>query len=662
MEASNGEHTIDTIMMCLPHSVGEPSLVSGTFEAQKLKAEPQHYDGLECSQQMPSISIAINPSNGLPAGVITMGTPAGIAEQLMVAVQNANGVTSVDPNNAMKGESSANALLAAKLGSNGIGINGSTAMINTPFGPSPLAGVVGLTGHPQVPSFGISGLAGINMVNQLASAIPGLQATTTLANSGVSTGLTNATPVALSVAANGQPNLQQMIPQAIAQQVAATPQFILAAGQPIQGIQGAQLLIPTSSGVAIQQLITIPASQFAGNQIVQMVASNGQIFNTTLSNLQSLSQTFHIPGISSTNTAVTSSIQPQSVVAAANIASPVSAMPQLLTNASGQVLAMGPQVFTQPILSANQLPANVIQMAPQVAAQLQQQQLVQQQLTVQEEKQTSPPVTNQPIALVSKSHPSAVAITTNTQALGVQQPTSQLSLKQVAMVTAQLGGQSKPSSVQTATQHLPPTQETTLSHATQQNITGEISSSTDVSPTIATIQASNTISNQTSNIVDGINLEEIKDFAKAFKIRRLSLGLTQTQVGQALSATEGPSYSQSAICRFEKLDITPKSAQKIKPVLERWMKEAEERYKNGGNNLTEFIGSEPSKKRKRRTSFTPAAIELLNKFFEKNTHPSGAEMTELAEQLNYEREVVRVWFCNKRQALKNTIKKLKSGT
>jgi len=29
--------------------------------------------------------------------------------------------------------------------------------------------------------------------------------------------------------------------------------------------------------------------------------------------------------------------------------------------------------------------------------------------------------------------------------------------------------------------------------------------------------------------------------------------------------------------RFEKLDITPKSAQKIKPVLEHWMKEAEER-------------------------------------------------------------------------------------
>lgn len=51
-------------------------------------------------------------------------------------------------------------------------------------------------------------------------------------------------------------------------------------------------------------------------------------------------------------------------------------------------------------------------------------------------------------------------------------------------------------------------------------------------------------------MVDGINLDEIKEFAKAFKLRRLSLGLTQTQVGQALSITEGPAYSQSAICRY----------------------------------------------------------------------------------------------------------------
>ncbi|KAI5609025.1 POU domain, class 6, transcription factor 1 isoform X1, partial [Silurus asotus] len=155
---------------------------------------------------------------------------------------------------------------------------------------------------------------------------------------------------------------------------------------------------------------------------------------------------------------------------------------------------------------------------------------------------------------------------------------------------------------------------------------------------------------------EGINLEEIREFAKNFKIRRLSLGLTQTQVGQALTATEGPAYSQSAICRFEKLDITPKSAQKLKPVLERWLAEAELWNQKGQQNLMEFVGGEPSKKRKRRTSFTPQAIEVLNSYFEKNALPTGQEITEIAKELNYDREVVRVWFCNRRQTLKNTSK------
>jgi len=105
----------------------------------------------------------------------------------------------------------------------------------------------------------------------------------------------------------------------------------------------------------------------------------------------------------------------------------------------------------------------------------------------------------------------------------------------------------------------------------------------DNGPTIANIPSSS-MSNGMPQVthhattVDGVNLDEIREFAKAFKLRRLALGLTQTQVGQALSATKGPAYSQSAICRFEKLDITPKSAAKIKPVLEKWMQEAELKY------------------------------------------------------------------------------------
>ncbi|CAF1126324.1 unnamed protein product [Adineta ricciae] len=190
----------------------------------------------------------------------------------------------------------------------------------------------------------------------------------------------------------------------------------------------------------------------------------------------------------------------------------------------------------------------------------------------------------------------------------------------------------------------------------------------DNSPTIATTLATLPLNNNEAAItstttVDGINLDEIKKFAKAFKLRRLALGLTQTQVGQALSVTRGPAYSQSAICRFEKLDITPKSASKIKPVLEKWMHEAELKYgdrlKNGPTNLHELVTDLNTKKRKRRTSFTPQALEKLNDAFELNTHPSGIDMSTLAQLLNYDREVIRVWFCNKRQALKNSAKKFK---
>lgn len=136
--------------------------------------------------------------------------------------------------------------------------------------------------------------------------------------------------------------------------------------------------------------------------------------------------------------------------------------------------------------------------------------------------------------------------------------------------------------------------------------------------------------------------------------------------------------------RFEKLDITPKSAQKIKPVLERWLVEAETKHKLGGSSINETSSIERSKKRKRRTSFTPQSVDMLSEYFNKNSHPSGqlqpirtqrlnaynqsersvcftgSEMTMLATQLGYEREVIRVWFCNKRQALKNAAKRNKS--
>ncbi|XP_043213414.1 POU domain, class 6, transcription factor 1-like [Amphibalanus amphitrite] len=167
-----------------------------------------------------------------------------------------------------------------------------------------------------------------------------------------------------------------------------------------------------------------------------------------------------------------------------------------------------------------------------------------------------------------------------------------------------------------------------------------------------------TVRQATGADVDGVDLQQVKEFARVFKMRRLSLGLTQTQVGQALSVSMGPAYSQSAICRFENLDITPKSAQKIKPILEKWLQEAEAMYRQKMcvQKMGNLTGIPPLKKRKRRTSFTPQALEALNAHFARNTHPTGHEITHLASRLGYEREVIRIWFCNKRQALKSTVR------
>ncbi|KAL3309379.1 POU domain, class 6, transcription factor 2 [Cichlidogyrus casuarinus] len=37
-------------------------------------------------------------------------------------------------------------------------------------------------------------------------------------------------------------------------------------------------------------------------------------------------------------------------------------------------------------------------------------------------------------------------------------------------------------------------------------------------------------------------------------------------------------------------------------------------------------------------------------------------MSQISNELNYDREVIRVWFCNKRQALKNTVRRIHDVT
>ncbi|XP_018418714.1 PREDICTED: pituitary-specific positive transcription factor 1 isoform X2 [Nanorana parkeri] len=144
--------------------------------------------------------------------------------------------------------------------------------------------------------------------------------------------------------------------------------------------------------------------------------------------------------------------------------------------------------------------------------------------------------------------------------------------------------------------------------------------------------------------MDSPEIRELEKFANEFKVRRIKLGYTQTNVGEALAAVHGSEFSQTTICRFENLQLSFKNACKLKSILSKWLEEAEQ----VGALYNEKIGGN-ERKRKRRTTISIAAKEALESNFGEQSKPSSQEIMRMAEALNLEKEVVRVWFCNRRQ-------------
>ncbi|XP_075191211.1 pituitary-specific positive transcription factor 1 isoform X3 [Anomaloglossus baeobatrachus] len=144
--------------------------------------------------------------------------------------------------------------------------------------------------------------------------------------------------------------------------------------------------------------------------------------------------------------------------------------------------------------------------------------------------------------------------------------------------------------------------------------------------------------------IDSPEIRELEKFANEFKVRRIKLGYTQTNVGEALAAVHGSEFSQTTICRFENLQLSFRNACKLKSILSKWLDEAEQ----VGALYNEKIGGN-ERKRKRRTTISIAAKEALESHFGEQSKPSSQEIMRMAESLNLEKEVVRVWFCNRRQ-------------
>uniref|UniRef100_A0A8C2SVM5 POU domain protein n=1 Tax=Coturnix japonica TaxID=93934 RepID=A0A8C2SVM5_COTJA len=143
---------------------------------------------------------------------------------------------------------------------------------------------------------------------------------------------------------------------------------------------------------------------------------------------------------------------------------------------------------------------------------------------------------------------------------------------------------------------------------------------------------------------------------------------SQGDVGLAMGKLYGNDFSQTTISRFEALNLSFKNMCKLKPLLEKWLNDAENLSSDSTLSSPSALNSPGqgiegvNRRRKKRTSIETNIRVALEKSFLENQKPTSEEITMIADQLNMEKEVIRVWFCNRRQKEKRINPPSSGGT
>lgn len=101
-------------------------------------------------------------------------------------------------------------------------------------------------------------------------------------------------------------------------------------------------------------------------------------------------------------------------------------------------------------------------------------------------------------------------------------------------------------------------------------------------------------------------------------------------------------FSQTTICRFEALQLSFKNMCKLKPLLFKWLEEADSTSSTPNGGFDKIAGTQ-GRKRKKRTSIEMNIKTRLEYHFQKNSKPNAQEIAQVANDLQLEKEVVRVW-------------------
>lgn len=123
-------------------------------------------------------------------------------------------------------------------------------------------------------------------------------------------------------------------------------------------------------------------------------------------------------------------------------------------------------------------------------------------------------------------------------------------------------------------------------------------------------------------------------------------------MGAAIGKSFPNDFSQTTISRFEALNLSYKNMCKIKPYLQRWLDDRENKALVS-NTFAGRVSPEPlpagCRRRKKRTTIEDNIRDVLEICFQANPKPNTEDLTRIANEHNIERDVVRVWFCNRRQ-------------
>uniref|UniRef100_A0A8D2B5A5 POU domain protein n=1 Tax=Sciurus vulgaris TaxID=55149 RepID=A0A8D2B5A5_SCIVU len=139
---------------------------------------------------------------------------------------------------------------------------------------------------------------------------------------------------------------------------------------------------------------------------------------------------------------------------------------------------------------------------------------------------------------------------------------------------------------------------------------------------------------------------EMEQLAKELKLKRMTLGYSQADVGFAVGAMFGKVLSQTTICRFEAQQLSLANMWKLRPLLKMWLEEVDAKNLLGLCRMEMIL---QQARKRRRASRERRIKNNLEKLFLQCPKPTPQQISRIAGHLRLQKDLVRIWFYNRNQ-------------